>query len=137
MTRPRLRPCWLAIGWALVTTVVAPSLVPEPPAVPVPEGDKAAHVAAYGVLMWWFLQLYPRRRWIVIALALVALGVALEMLQGLSTIRSFESADILADTAGVALGWLVGRTRGGRALLALERRLGLSAGDASARPGVD
>lgn len=120
------------IGWALLTTVVVLSLVPEPPSVPAPEGDKAAHVLAYGVLMWWFLQLYPRHRWIVIVIALATLGVLLEMLQGLSTRRSFEYADMVADAAGIGLGWLLGETRCGQALVTIERRLGLYTGDASA-----
>lgn len=53
----KLRPPWLAIGWALVLLVICLSVIPAPPGIPGELGDKAGHVAAYSVLMLWFSQL--------------------------------------------------------------------------------
>jgi len=70
----RLRRGWFIAGIALVAAVIWLSLVPLP-APPIVHGDKVEHLATYGVLMLWFMQLGgPMRRQTVTALALVALG---------------------------------------------------------------
>ncbi len=112
-----LRPAWLTVGWLLVVLVVYLSL--KPGWLPLDVLDRGelhrlsygvAHVLAYGTLMLWFLQLYPvsRRPWI--ALALLALGVALEGLQGLMADREPSVVDAVANTIGIGLGWVLGRT---------------------------
>lgn len=116
------RPLWLAIGWALILLVIYLSLIPAPPSIPGEEGDKIGHVLAYATLMMWFLQLYaglPRR--LVLALAFVALGIALEFVQRDTGYRTFEIADMVADSVGVAVGWLVAPPRTRNALRLLER----------------
>lgn len=104
MSRPGLihRLLWLAIGWGLVALVVALSLVPSPPQSGFDQGDKVGHLLAYATLMGWFGQLYPPG-W-RLALAFVALGLVLEILQGLSGYRQASMADMLANTLGVVLG---------------------------------
>ena len=119
----RWRKLWLLIGWLLVASVTYLSLVPDPPTLPVSAGDKVGHVLAYGTLMLWFLQLNPPSRWAVLAAALVTIGIVLELVQGLSAARSAELLDVLANTAGVLCGWLLGHTRAATALQALERTL--------------
>lgn len=110
--RLRFHALWLAIGWALVLTVVYLSLTPQPVSIPVEQGDKVGHLAAYAVLMLWFAQLYyPAQRRLVLAVALVALGIGLEFAQLLTETRTFEIADMLADAAGVAIGWLAAPPR--------------------------
>lgn len=94
----------------MVAAIVWGSLTPAPPAA---GNDKLGHFATYGVLMFWFAQLYARR--LAWAAGFVALGAALEVAQGWTGYRSFEVNDMLANTAGVGLGW-------GAALL-LRRRL--------------
>jgi VanZ family protein len=59
----------------------------------------------------------------VLAAALVTIGIVLELVQGLSAARSAELLDVLANTAGVLCGWLLGHTRAATALQALERTL--------------
>lgn len=87
----------------MVAAVVWLSLAPSPPQVDIEGGDKLGHLAAYGVLMFWFAQLYARRMpW---AAAFVAMGVVLEFLQGWLGYRSFEVPDMLANSGGVLLGW--------------------------------
>lgn len=116
------RPLWLAIGWALMLLVIYLSLIPAPPSIPGEEGDKIGHVLAYATLMMWFSQLYaglPRR--LLLALAFVALGIALEFVQRETGYRTFEIADMVADSVGVAVGWLVAPPRTPNALQLLER----------------
>lgn len=87
----------------MVGAIVWLSLTPAPPAVDMEGGDKLGHLAGYGVLMFWFAQLYARRRYY--ALGFIAMGVGLEFAQGWLGYRSFEPADMLADALGVLLGW--------------------------------
>src|SRR3954467_9825381 len=74
--------------------------------------DKWSHLAAYGGQMWWFAQLYTRR--VPLALGFVAMGVGLEILQGFTGYRSYDVNDMLANSAGVLVGWLAARTGLGR-----------------------
>jgi VanZ family protein len=107
----KLRSAWLGLGWLGVAGVVALSLVPAPP-VGVEHGDKLGHAAAYALLMWWFAQAWLRRDMRVLTAAgLLALGVALEFMQGWTGLRSFSTADMVADGLGVALGWLLATPR--------------------------
>ena len=73
-----------------------------------PGTDKWHHALAYFALMFcwgqWFIQPRPRLK---LAIAFVALGALIECLQGLTSYRSFEWLDIVADTIGVALAWTV------------------------------
>jgi len=102
----RLRLLSIAIGWALVAAIVWLSLTPSPPSLEVAWGDKLGHFAAYGTLMFWFCQIYPRRGTrISYAAGFVALGIALEFAQGAIGYRSFELFDMLANAIGVGLGW--------------------------------
>lgn len=87
-----------AIIWLSVTPQVIDSGVEQ--------GDKLGHLLAYGALMLWFCVLYrPRRVRTLYAAGFIAMGIALEFVQGWLGYRSFEIADMLANTAGVALGW--------------------------------
>ena len=99
---------WWTGAWFLVLGVCVGSLLPAA-VVPMgpPGGDKLLHASAYCVLMLWFGGLYRRNRHVVVALALFAFGVALDMLQGLTETRSFELADIAADAVGVFAGLLL------------------------------
>jgi len=84
----------------MVAAVVWGSLTPSPPSA---GNDKVGHFVVYGVLMFWFAQLYARR--LPYAAGFIALGVALEFVQGSLGYRSFELYDMLANSAGVLLGW--------------------------------
>lgn len=118
LKRPAL---WLAIAWSLVAAVVYLSLAPMPVEIQAPGGDKYAHVAAYAALMLWFMQIYDgARARMVIALGLAALGVGLEFAQYYTGYRSFEYADMVANAAGVALGWLIAPPRMPNMLLRVE-----------------
>jgi len=99
----------VAFGWGLVATLVWLSLTPQPPQVDLEQGDKLGHLIAYGGLMYWFCLLYVRKQVrAAYAAGFIAMGIAIEFLQGWTGYRSFEVVDMVADTAGVALGWTAG-----------------------------
>jgi VanZ family protein len=85
----------------MVAALVWGSLTPAPP--PSAGNDKLGHFAVYGVLMFWFAQLYARRMFY--AAGFIALGIALEFAQGSLGYRSFELYDMLANALGVLAGW--------------------------------
>jgi VanZ family protein len=120
---------WAAVGWLLIGLVVYLSLTPALPDLPeVDHGDKLGHFLAYAALMGWFAQLYrTRRAHLRIAVRLVLLGVGLELVQGMTGYRSFEAADIAANSAGVAAAWLIAQTPLGGSLAWLERRVAVQA----------
>ena len=94
----------------MVAAIVWLSLTPSPPALDFTASDKLGHLGAYGVLMFWFCMLYPSRRArVVFGAGFVAMGVGLEVIQGMSGFRSYDLADMAANGAGVVLGWLFGR----------------------------
>jgi VanZ family protein len=96
----------LALGWAWVAAVIYLSLTPSPPKVDFEGSDKAGHLFAYALLAFWFCLFYPdsRTRFFYMA-GFVSMGIALEFVQLALGYRSFELADMAANTLGVAAGW--------------------------------
>ena len=114
---------WTLIGVVYVAAVAYMSLVPDPPSdvLPFPESDKVVHLSVYAFLMLWFGQIYHERPVaLLIASGLVALGILLEILQGVSGCRTFGYMDITANTLGVIFGFSIARTRFGGLLYGLE-----------------
>jgi VanZ family protein len=96
----------LLLGWAMVAAMVIGSLYPGLH-IASPQ-DKLVHVAAYAALVCWFSSLYPGpARALSITLVVAALGVLLELLQGLSGSRIFSFADMAANVFGATLGWIL------------------------------
>jgi VanZ family protein len=106
-----MRAALLAAGWLYAAAIVFLSLTPKPPDPGFASGDKLGHLLAYGLLMFWFCLLY-RYRYTRLAYAIgwIALGVALEFAQGATGYRSFEIADMAANSLGVLLGWGISAT---------------------------
>lgn len=121
--RPRL---WLALWWLGWVACVVLSLGHPPDlGVDVPDGDKIEHLLAYGLLSAWAAWLYatPRSR-LLACLALVALGIAMELAQGaFTTDRMMDVRDGVADAIGVALGQLAALGPAGGWLQRLDARL--------------
>jgi VanZ family protein len=113
------RTAWLALGWLWVIVVFFLCLMPHPPEpLKFAHADKLEHMLTFCWLMLWFSQAgFNRLR---LALLLVAMGVLIEVLQGMEGFRDFEYADMAADAVGVLTGWLLARTRLGRVLKVLE-----------------
>jgi len=120
----RPRPLWLALGWTWAAAIVWLSLTPSPPTIDITQGDKLGHLLAYGVLMFWFCQLYfARQTRFAYALGFAALGIALELAQRALGYRTYEPLDMAANALGVALGWAAALAAG----RSLAERLGLGA----------
>ncbi|MDO8350723.1 MAG: VanZ family protein [Gallionella sp.] len=116
---------WAGAGWLLVALVVYLSLVPHPPEpLSFEHVDKLEHTFAYAMLSFWFCQSYSlaKSRIVVIA-ALVSMGIGLEFVQDWSGYRMFDVLDMLANSLGVLIGWLLAMTPLGHAFTYIERRL--------------
>ena len=97
---PRL---WLGVwlgGWALC---IALSLLPPIPLDGPPDSDKLGHFLAYFTLMAWAVMLFKGwRARVLVAGALVLLGLGLEFAQAtLTTTRQGDARDLLANTLGI------------------------------------
>lgn len=121
-SRPRL---WLGIwlfGWALciVLSLVPPLHI----GVDIDDSDKIGHFLAYATLSAWAVLIFERRRsWAWAALALVALGFAMELAQGaLTDNRLMDTRDAVANALGVLAGLCVGLTPMRTLLQFVERR---------------
>jgi VanZ family protein len=101
-----LRRCWIAIGWFGVVLLLYLSLTPRPPEIPVEQGDKLGHILAYATLTYWWAQLLvTMSQRLRLAAVLLALGIAIEFVQGWTGWRTFDYYDMLADAIGIAIGW--------------------------------
>lgn len=123
---PQLRILWWSLGLVLLAIIVALSLLPiSGPEINLPNSDKLNHALAYLVLTLYFGQLIgPRwRQRLLLIAALIAYGGAIEGLQSLLPPRTAEWADMAANMAGMAIGWLLLYTPLGRLLIQIETRL--------------
>jgi VanZ family protein len=104
----RHRRLWIAISAALVGAIIYSSLTPDL-ALPTPDGfDKVEHFTAYCALAVWFTGLYPRARYWQVVSGLLALGLGVEVAQGVMQLgRSAELLDMAANAAGVGVGLLL------------------------------
>ena len=73
-----------------------------------PGNDKWHHALAYFACMFvwgqWVTLPVPRLK---LAIIFIVMGALIECLQGMTTYRSFEWLDMVADTVGVVLAWIV------------------------------
>src|SRR5210317_1200001 len=102
----RLLRLWYACGAVLLFAVLIVSLLPVP-ASAVAVGDKVSHLLTYSVLCGWFSLLARSSRALAgIVIALIAYGMMIEFLQGLTGYRYAEWGDVLANVTGCLLGTL-------------------------------
>ena len=119
----RFRRIWLLVGFGMVAAVVVLSLIPVKMDLG-EDSDKLAHFLAYGSLSLWFGMIFTgTSRQFGITVAIVALGVVLEFLQGLTGYRTFSIADMIANALGAALGWGLAQTPLKNGLAWIERRI--------------
>jgi VanZ family protein len=107
---------WLACGWSLIGLVVTLSLIPPPPPstpfINLPYIDKLGHFLAYATLMGWFIQLYhSSHKRVQYVIGFIALGISLEILQGIGGIRHADWQDAVANSVGVLFAWRLGKTQ--------------------------
>jgi VanZ family protein len=95
---------WQFLFWATVLAVLILSLMPPAPRLPDTGWDKSNHLLAFATLAVLGMQAFPgRQRGLMVAL--LAYGGLIEGLQSLTPYRFAEWTDLLADAAGVLLGW--------------------------------
>ena len=121
----KYRNLWLLIGWGMVFLIIYLSLEPNPPQpVDFNQADKLEHLSAYAMLMLWFCQIYwDTQQRFRIALGFAAMGILIEILQGLGGVRFFEYADMLANAIGVLIGWGMGQTVLKQSLYYVEQKI--------------
>jgi VanZ family protein len=104
----RHRGLWIALSVLVVAAVAYGSLQPDfGPDVPA-NFDKVEHFVAYLGLALWFTGLFARSRYAVVAVALIAFGLAIEFAQGAMKLgRSAEALDMVANVLGVMLGLVI------------------------------
>jgi VanZ family protein len=94
----------LFFGWGWAAAIVWLSLAPIQQPVAVEHGDKLEHFAAYGLLMSVFCLIYDQwRTRLAYAAGFIAMGIAIEILQGMTDYRTFDLIDMAANAAGVLL----------------------------------
>jgi VanZ family protein len=114
---------WYLLGALMLIVVGALSLLPMPE---VGVSDKLSHVVTYVFLAGWFSLLAPGWRVLAVTvIGLMAYGIVLELLQGMTSYRYLEWADMLANGSGIAIGALFYFTPLRRVLALVDRRLAL------------
>jgi len=115
---------WLAVWALMIIGVIVLSLMRGPPIPSVLTIGKLDHLIAYVALQATAVQLYTTRRaQMGAALAMVALGIAMELAQGyLTTYRDMSAYDACVDAVGVAIGLAIAWTPLSTILLRFDRR---------------
>jgi len=115
------------LQWGLMISTFCLSHVPALLTLDIPgyEGDKAGHLLAYATLMLWFAQLYRAgARRVLIAIAFVIMGIALEFVQLVEGTRTFDYFDMAANSFGVLLAYVAAPPRLPNFLRAVESMIG-------------
>ena len=121
-TRLKFLRFWRITGWTVVAVAWYVALDPSPVDLSAIQfGDKLVHTTAYLGMMLWLSQCYARQRRLTLAVFFIAMGVVIEFLQGWSGYRTFEVADMIANTLGVIIGWLISYTVAGKLFYKVER----------------
>ena len=118
-----LRAFWL-MGLVLVVAVVVVCLLPARNLPGTGINDKVEHAVAFMVMALWFAGLTARRDYLFLLLALIALGGAIEIAQGLMALgRTADPLDLLADSTGALAGVALALTPLGLWVTVLERHV--------------
>ena len=96
-------PWRVGVFGASALAVLVLSLISVGPEMPTTGWDKTNHLLGFGVLAVLGLRAWPRRT-LRVALGLMVFGALIEGLQALTTHRSAEWGDWLADLLGLLLG---------------------------------
>jgi VanZ family protein len=100
-----LQKLWWILGVLLIGLVVLICLLPGRDLPNTPLNDKLNHVIAHFILAAWFAGLVPRRRWWKIFVGLLALGIGIEVMQGMMHVgRESDPLDVAANSIGAAVG---------------------------------
>lgn len=123
-TRLKYFRLWLVVGVLLIIGVNFWSLTSSL-WLPMPgHTDKLYHIVSYALLMFWWLQLFTSRLVrVVIAIVFIGMGVGLEFLQSFHPMRYLDFKDMLANSIGVMITFVLGFTRLDQLLYRAEQKL--------------
>ncbi len=101
---------WRWLGRLALAITVVVCLVPMPKSpIPLEGSDKLEHALGWLLITLWYAQLTADTRALLArAAGFLALGAGIELAQSLTTWRSADPWDLLANAAGVATGVLIG-----------------------------
>lgn len=106
---------WFVLGWVFVIAAMVLSLMPLQQITMPSWNDKFEHAMGYLLLTLWFCGLYQRQRYWVVALWMFAMGILVEILQGMMHLgRQADIRDIYADILGIGLAVFLAITPLGR-----------------------
>jgi VanZ family protein len=105
-TRGRWRAVFVAGALALLPLALMPFEMDKKSGFA--HGDKVAHIIAFACLAYTAARGWPQRTRVIV-LTLAAYGVAIELLQALTPLRSASLSDVAADIVGVAVGLALAR----------------------------
>jgi VanZ family protein len=108
---------WTAVAWTAVIfllMILPKSGIPNQGLFGIPHLDKLVHAVMFGLFVWLWFQAAskdkkkPARRmaWMLFLVA-IGYGTAMEFVQHYFTDRDFDNWDILADTAGALVAWIL------------------------------
>jgi hypothetical protein len=124
----RLRGLWLCVGVAIAVIIATMSLLPSRHLPDVNVSDKIEHALAFLLLAFWFGSIVVRRDYLWLALAVLAFGGLIELVQGWMGLgRRADLLDLGADAIGIVGGLLLALTPLGRWARWLELRFGQAA----------
>lgn len=116
---------WVAGGVAIAAVIAVLSLLPATDLPRVQLWDKFEHGFAYFALAAWFGGVVRPSRYLRLAAALLAFGIAIELAQGAMGFgRTADLADVLANGLGIALGLVVALVGTSGWMRAVERLCG-------------
>ncbi len=120
-------PFWRSAGAALLALLVIGSLTPVslPSGGPsLPHLDKLIHFSAYALLTSWYLVVFPMpKARLLVPAGLLATGLGVEWLQGLTGYRQADLLDAAANLSGILLAPLLAPSLH-HLLCAIEQRFG-------------
>ncbi len=115
-------------GIGIVVSIWVLSLIPLSQS-GIPGTDKMHHGLAYFACMFCWGQAFTRpAARLKLALIFIAMGALVECAQGLTSYRTFDFWDMLANAVGVTLGWLTVTVQ-----LAIQRRYRIGVNGKEAR----
>jgi VanZ family protein len=102
---------WRLAFFTCAAAVLVLSLIPIDQPAPSTGWDKTDHLLGFAILMLLGVRSFSKHR-MPLAIALLFYGIAIELLQSLTTYRFGEWRDVVADAAGIALAMLLARIPG-------------------------
>jgi VanZ family protein len=106
---------WLVFGWLSVAAAMVLSLIPIATVTMPNWNDKLQHAVGYFLLTFWFCGIYPRRNYWIVGLAMMGMGIVVEILQGAMQLgRQADTRDLVADAVGIVPALLLALTPLGR-----------------------